>query len=73
MKIKNNKWAAVAGFAQWVTSVWCVQIAFAHSIPELMVPAALALVSGSITILGFLKLEGENEQIEEMLSERYVN
>lgn len=65
MKTTNNRWAAVAGLIQWLVAAWCVQIGFATSTAELMAPAALALLSGSITILGFLKHEGLNEIAEE--------
>jgi len=70
MKIPNNRWAGVAGVIQWVSAIWCTQIALATSSMELLVPAAMTLLSGSITILGFMKLEGDAEIAEERYLER---
>lgn len=62
----NNRWAAVAGGCQWLVAVWCSQIAWNTSHLELLVPAAISLLSGSMTIFGFMKHEMLNEEAEEL-------
>lgn len=61
----NNRWAAVAGGCQWLVAVWCSQLAWGLSHFELLAPAVISLLSGSMTIFGFMKHEMLNEEVDE--------
>jgi len=70
MRITNNRWAAVAGGMQWLAAVWCAQFAFNTGSLEMLAPSLISLLSGSMTLFGFLKHEMLNEEAEELHLER---
>lgn len=63
MNRQNNTWALVAGLGQSLAAAWCIVIAQA-STPEAFAPALIVMVTSSLTLFGWIRLEERQDEMQ---------
>lgn len=57
MNRKNYNWLAASSVGQGLSVIWCIMYAVNNSRYEALVPAAILAASSVVTVIGWTKLE----------------